>query len=169
MINGGLVQAFDTREENALIGYDRYFRVRLVQHHTKKFYHLFDAMVRYCPELQELTEWLHKHHERLYKYIRGRIIGLMLIRYLAYLLQPQAYAHRGDLIFFANYKHLQQFLFRMVKMLRMNYNLEAPFDRCWSFKIQQKNLYKLSQMWAEDMLPLVEEKLVPKYKKLKRV
>ena len=69
-----------------------------------------------------------------------------------------------DLIFFTNYFLIQKYLFRIVGVLKHNYNM--PKDKYFRFKIKNDKLYKLSALFYDEMQGVVIEKIVPHYKKL---
>ncbi len=162
IINGREVIGMTWADEREFI--DEKNRHLLLQHRTKYFYHLVDRLRMVNPDLDTLLCYVKDNVSvNMYKTIRGRIIGLMLIRYTNFLLHPQWYAHKGDLIFFANYFHIQQYLQRMVKVLICNYDYP---DRYYGFKIKKHKLLKMSELFAQGMLPTVEKKMLPHYKKL---
>ncbi len=104
VINGGLVIPIPFSEERRT--YPKYERYLLVQHRSRQFYYLVDRLSMICPDLDELLRHFKEiGNERLVKYVKGRVIGLLLVRYLYFLLYSQRYSHRGALIFYANYFH----------------------------------------------------------------
>ena len=161
MIKRGEVIGMTYADERQFLS--RYERFLLIQHHRKKFYYLFDAMVRVNPDLQKMLDFARRNvSERWAKNIRGRVIGDMLIRYLYFSLHPQQFAFKGFLVLYANYFYIQQYLQRLACVFVNEYGFE---DKHHNFTIKKNNLLKLSKMWAKDMLPYVEEKIVPAYHK----
>ena len=161
MINGGEVIGMTYADERQFLS--RYERFLLTHHHTRHFYHLFDAMVRVNPNLQKMLDFIHKNiSERWAKNIRGRVINDLMVRYLYFSLHPQQFAFKGFLVLYANYFYIQQYLQRLACVLVNEYGFE---DKHHNFTIKKNNLLKLSKLWANEMLPYVEDKIVPKYKK----
>lgn len=162
-INGGLVLGMTLKEEYAFVS--RKNRHLLLKNRSKNYHYLIDRFVMVCPELNELLSYVRDTiSKKWYSTIKGSLVGLMLVRYMHYYMYPQQYAHRGDLIFFANYFLLQQYLFRIVGVLKHNYNM--PKDKYFRFRVKKDKLYKLSELFYDEMHGVVTEKLVPHYKKL---
>jgi len=136
----------------------------LLKNRSKHYHYLIDKMVLVNPDLQELLNYVRTISEKWYSTIKGSLVGLMLVRYTHYFLYPQQYAHRGDLILFINYFLLQQYLFRIVGVLKHNYHM--PKDKYFKFKIKKDKLYKLSELFLDEMSDVVISKLVPHYQKL---
>jgi len=161
-INGGQVLGMTLKDEYEFIS--RKDRHKLLQHRSKHYHHLIDRMAMVNPDLREVLSYVRDNvSKKWYSTIKGSLIGLMMIRYMHYFLYPQQYAYRGDLILFANYFLLQQYLFRIVGVLIHEYNLP---NRYYGFKIKKDKLYKLSELFYDEMEDVVTEKLVPQYKKL---
>jgi len=161
-INGGLVISIPMSQEYELLP-DRYKSSLLLKHRTKKFQYLADRMIMVNPQLKELLSYVRdKVSVRWYKTIRGRILGLVMVRYMVYHMNPQHYSHRLDLVLFANYSIIQNYLQRIVKVLIKNYGLE---DKYYGLKIQKQKLYELSKLWANDMFD-TSLKMVEHYHKL---
>lgn len=166
IINGGEVKGMCWKSEREFIS--KKHRHLLLQHRAKNFTYLVDRIAMVCPELQELL-LLIKNNITIkgYKDLRGRIVGFMLIRYTDFVLHPQQYSHKGDLIFLANWFLIQQHLFRVVGKLK--HLAFIPKEKYYKFKIKKTKLYELSKLYAEKMLPITQEKLVPHYKKLNAI
>ena len=148
VINGGLVNSFSMRDEYELLP-DRDKHRNLIKHRTKKYQYLVDRMLMMNPELSRLMKFIGDRVSKNWvKTIRGRLISLMLVRYMAYNMNPQWSAYRHDLILFGNYSILQNYLHRIVKVLILNYNLPS---KLYKLTISKKNLQLLSQLWANDM------------------
>ena len=162
-INGNLVVGFDTRQANELFNYNRYHRHLVTQHRTKEFWFIFDRMRMMNPELDEMIRYVEGISVKFAKSIRGRVVNMLLIMYMAFLLNPQQYAYRGDLILYANYRHIQHYFKRMVKILILHYGYPDKFYR---FEIKKDKLYKLSQLFADSVHETVEKKMVPHYKRV---
>ncbi len=163
VINGGLVLGLSVAEEVELVS--RKNRHLLLQHRAKHFYYLFDRLVMSCSDIQMLTEYVKdKVSDHWYRNIRGRVVGMVLIRYMNYLLNPQWYAYRGDLIFYANWVIIQQYLQRVTKVLILDYGFE---NKHYAFKIKKDRLFRLSGMFYDDMHDTAK-KMVEHYRKLER-
>lgn len=161
-INGGQVLGMTLKDEYAFIS--RRNRHLLLENRSKHYHYLIDRMVMVCPDLRELLSYVRDNiSTKWYSTIRGSLVGLMLIRYTHYFLYPQQYSHRGDLILFANYFLLQQYLFRIAGVLVNEYNFPNKY---YGFKIKKDKLYKLSELFYDELQSVVTEKLVPHYKKL---
>ncbi len=136
----------------------------LTQHRTKPYLHLLDRMIMVNPDLKEMLEFVKsKVSENWYKTIRGSILGLFMRRYMLCLMNPQQHAHRMDLILFANYSIIKNYLQRTVKVLISEYGLK---NRYYRFKIKTNELYKLSELWSEELFEVCSNKMIPHYKKL---
>ena len=165
-INGGLVIGMSWHEERAFIS--RKNRHLLLQHRAKKYHYLVDWLIPHCSELQELLDVIRLNgSEHGVKGVKGRIIGFMMIRYIDYFLYPQRYAHKGDLIFYANYFLIQQHLFAVVGKLK--HLGQIPKDKYFKFRVKTDTLYKLSQLFYDELQEVVTKKLVPHYKKLHKL
>ena len=164
VINGGEVVGMSTAQERDFIPKGR-LRHLLVQHRIGKFRYLVDRFATVNSDLSELLRYVEdKVSKNWAKTIRGRIVGVLLIRFTDFALHPQRYGDgRGDLIFFANYFWVQQYLQRIAKLLIEVYGFP---DRYYGFKVKKNKLYDMSKLWARDMLPIVESKMVPHYKRL---
>ena len=120
-INGGEVTGFTMADEYELLP-DRYKSSVLLNGKPKKFQYLADRMIMVNPQLSELLSYVRdKVSVNWYKTIRGKIINLMLTRYMYFHMYPQRYGHRMELILYANYFIIQQYLQRIVKVLIKNY------------------------------------------------
>ena len=160
--NGGEVIGMTYHDERQFLS--RYNRFILTHHHTKRFYHLFDAMLRVNPELREMVVFVRKNvSENWWKNIRGRVINDLMVRYLYYSLHPQQYAFKGYLVLYANYFYIQQYLQRIVRVLIENYNYESKF---YNFAIKTESLLRLSNLWGDEMIPFAKDKLVSDYNRL---
>ena len=162
VINGGEVLGITfSMERDIASSYHRYL---LVQHRSRRFYYLMDRLRMVCPDLDVLLSHFEDiGNDRLVKYVKGRITRAMLIRYMEFFLHPQQYGHKGDLIFFSNWIIMVGFLQRLTAVAIHNYNLP---DRLYTFTIPTDKLHKHSKLWAKDMLPIVQDKMIPHYYKL---
>ncbi len=161
-INGGEVASVSSLDEYEFIS--RKNRHLLVQHRSKKFSYLADRMVMVNSDLRDLLSYVRDEvSENWYKTIKGRIIGMLLIRYVIFSLYPQQYGHRGELILYANYSIIKNYLQRIVKVLICNYDYP---DKYYRFKIEKNDLYQLSQLFYDRMEPTVTKVMVPHYKRL---
>ncbi len=148
-INGGLVKPVTMKEQYALLP-DRIKAEYIVKNRTKKYWYLADRMVMVNPDLKNMLDYVRTNvSDHWYKTITGRIINLMLYRYMWYKMNPQHFQYRGDLILFANYMIIQNFLQRTAGILKKEYGYEKKFHNFW---IKKKDLYKLSVLWYEDMI-----------------
>ena len=151
--NGGEVFGMTTTEDRK--SYPKEIRHKLLQHRSKHFHFLVDRLTIINSDLREVLRYVRDNvSERWYKSIKGRISGLMLIRYMEYLMYPQQYAYRGDLIFYANYSIVKSYLQRLAKVLILNYELP---NRYYGFKVPTEDLYRQSILWTDEMLPTAEK------------
>jgi len=161
-INGGQVISIPMAHEYELLP-DRIIAAKLVNGKAKNFQYLADRMLMVNPELKEVLSYVRdKVSVNWYKTIRGRIITLMLTRYMMFQMNPQWYAHKMDLVLFANYSIIKNYLQRIIKVLIKNYGLE---DKYYKLYIKPKNLHNLSKLWARDMYD-TSLKMVEHYHKL---
>jgi len=145
--NGGKVISIPMAYEYETV--TRYERQLLTQHRRQKFQYLADRLLMVNSQLREVLEFVKVNvSEKWYKVIRTRILTLMMIRYMMFQMNPQWYAYRADLIFYANYSIIKNYLQRTIKVLIKNYGLE---DKYYKLYITPKNLKMLSKLWAEDM------------------
>lgn len=161
-INGGQVISIPMAHEYELLP-DRYKHSLLVKHRIKKFQYLVDRMIMVNPQLDELLSYVRdKVSVNWYKTIKGRIISLMMVRYMMFQMNSQWYANKMDLLLFANYSIIKNYLQRIIKVLIKNYGLE---DKYYKLYIKPKNLHNLSKLWAKDMYD-TSLKMVEHYHKL---
>ena len=145
----------------------RYQRQLLLKHRAKHFHHIADMIIRSTPELPEMLEFVKNEvSENWYKTIRGHLVWEVMVRYVIFCLNPQHYAHRGDLIFYANYVHLQQYLQRIVSVLINEYNYPHKYH---PFKINGDRLYKMSCIFADELIPYTQKVLLPHWEKIKDI
>ena len=161
-INGGLVTSVPMSYEYELLP-DRAMSSNLMKNVTRNFYHLFDRMVMVNPDLKEIMDFVRdKVSVNWYRTLRGRVINLMLVRFMVFQMYPQRYNHQSDLILYANYSIIKHYIQRTVKVLIKCYGLP---DRYYKLKIPKEKLYTLSKLWANDMFD-TSVKMVTHYHKL---
>ena len=161
--NGGNVTGLDwSSERNFLTRHQRHL---LLQHRSKKYHHLVDRLILHCNELQELFNIIRANSgSHAVKTLRGRIVGMMMIRYLDYFLYPQRYNYQGELIFYANYVFIQQHLFTVVGKLKHLGHIDK--SRYFKFRIKTESLYKLSNLFYEALQAIVQKEMLSHYKRL---
>ncbi len=161
-INGGLVYPITFSMESDYV--EKYHRYLLVQHRSRQFYYLMDRLLLICPDLQALFDHFRAiGNERMIKYVKGRITRAMLIRYMIFLMYPQQFAHRGDLLFYANWVVLQGFLQRFTRVSIECYGLPNKF---YGFKLDKHKLFKTSGQWYDAMEPVARLKMIPHFHRL---
>ncbi|CAI6151285.1 MAG: hypothetical protein SPLUMA2_SPLUMAMAG2_00113 [uncultured Sulfurimonas sp.] len=159
--NGGLVVGMTTTEDRKT--YPQEIRHKLLNHRAKNYHYLVDRLMIVNSDLREVLEYVRSNvSENWYKTIKGRIVGLMLVRCMDYELYPAKSSHRGDLIFYANYAIIQSYLFRLVKVLILHYDFP---HRYYAFKVPSDELYKQSVLWFDSMYE-DSIKMVKHYKRL---
>jgi len=161
--NGGMVLGMTWSEEREFISKTN--RHKLLQHRSKHYHYLVDRIAMVCSELEELIDVIKiNSKEHAVKTLKGRLIGFLLIRYLAYFLNPQQYSYRGDLIFHASYFLIQQHLFAVVGKLKHLGHI--PKDRYFKFRIKTDDLYKLSVLFYDVLEDVIQKKILPHYLRL---
>ena len=84
--NGNLVSGMPWKSEREFVG-DQYTRIRLLQHTSKHYHYTIDRLAAVCPDLADLLNHFKSiGNNRVVEYIKGRIVGMVLIRYLAFFL-----------------------------------------------------------------------------------
>lgn len=162
VINGREVTGFCFKSEKQLV--DKRVRHLLLQHRSKHYHYLVDRLVSVCPDLLHLFDELERvGYRKTLVDIKGRLVGYMMIRYMEYFLNPQQYAFKGDLILHANYVMLVKYLTGKVGRLKHEGIIPQYY---YTFKILTPKLYQMSKLWANDMMPLVKDKMIPHYHKL---
>jgi len=145
---------------------DRGKRHLLLQHRTKKYSHLSDKLVDACPELNEvLTHVRDNVSENWYKTIRGRIIGLLLIRCMVYQMSPKCYP-RGDLLLYSNWSIVKSYIQRTIKILILTPEYALP-NKYYKLQIPQQKLYELSQLFYDEFYE-DSVKMMHHYEKLQK-
>ena len=163
VINGNLVTPILGAEEREFVG-DQYTRIRLLQHTSKHYHYTIDRLLMVCPDLASLLSHFKEiGNERLVKYVKGRIVGMVLIRFTMYFFAPQQYAHRFDLMFFAQWTAIRNWLQRMVKTAILAYGFPNKY---YNFEIKKANLLKMSHYFARELGDVAEKKMLPHYKRL---
>ena len=138
----------------------------LLQHRAKKYHYLVDRLMLHCCELQELFNIIRANSgSHAVKTLRGRIVGLMMIRYLDYFLYPQRYNYQGEMILYVNYIFIQQHLFGVVGKLKHLKHIDK--NKYFKFRIKTEPLYKLSNYFYDELQSMVQNELVPHYERLK--
>jgi len=121
----------------------------LLNHRNKKFSNFADRMISENKEIREVLFYVRDNvSANWFRTLRGTLTSFILLRYMYYLLNPQWYQHRMDLVFFASYVYLQKQLQRTAKVLIENYGLE---DKFYNFRFTKKKLYYFSELLAEEM------------------
>ena len=162
IINGGDVMAISKAREYELLP-DRKKAAVLVNGKAKHFQHLVDRMVLVNPDLRVILSYVNNEvSNNWYKTIRGRIITLMLTRCMVFQMNPVHYKYRMELLLYANYSIIKNYLQRIVKVLINSYGLPNKYYKLF---IPQNELYKLSQLWADEMYE-TSLKMVIHYDKL---
>ena len=130
---------------------DKYKSKLMFQHHTKNYYHLVDKLAMLNSEIRDILDAVKRVSTHWYKVVKGSLINIMLRRYMVYVMNPQHYGYYGDYIFAANYCQLKMYLQKIAKVLICNYNFE---DKYYKVQINKMKLFKLSELWANNMIPL---------------
>ncbi len=134
----------------------------LFQHHSKDYYYLVDRMVMVSPELKVVMDSVGGVSKRWLKSVKGRIVGMMLRRYMMYLDNGNWYGNHGNYFFSANYSIIKSYLQRVIKVLINNYGLHNKY---YKLQIPKSKLIKLSELFYTGMIPLCE-RLLPRYRKM---
>jgi len=134
----------------------------LFQHHSKDYYYLVDRIVMVSPEWKVVFDAIGGVSKRWLKSVKGRIVGIMLRRYMMYLDNPQWYGNYGDYFFASTYSIIKSYLQRVIKVLINNYGLHNKY---YKLQIPKHKLIKLSELFYTGMIPLCE-RLLPRYRKM---
>ena len=134
----------------------------LFQHHIKNYYHLYDRLMMYSPDLKELDSMIKKISPSWQKRLRGRVLTHFLKAFQVFSATPQSFGYFGDYIMACNYGKLRAYFKKLIKMMIKVYGIP---NRYYHFNIERKDLYYISNIFASQMLPLTN-KLVPKHLKL---
>jgi len=147
-INGGLVLPITHRDIYDLVPNKSHHKY-LTQHRTPKFIHLADRLISVNPDLQEMLGFIRDNVSKSWiKRIKGYIIGYALRMYMFYNLNPQWYAYRMDLLFYASYVFIQKYLQRLASVMINEYGYTNKF---YNFYIPKDKLYSLSKLYADSM------------------
>jgi len=148
IINGGDIMAISKAREYQLLP-DKRINRNLIKHRTKQFQHLVDRLLLVCDEMRGVLSYVNSEvSENWYKTIRGTILGMLLVRCMIYQMNPVHYKYRGDLIFYANYSIIKNYLQRIIKVLICNYGLE---DKYYKLFVPKQKLYQLSELFYDSM------------------
>ncbi len=134
----------------------------LFQHKTKQFHHLFNRLCLASEELRLMVEKIKDISQSFYSKFKGRIITFMLKVFTVYSANPLHYGHHGDYVVAANYTKLRYYMQKIVKSLITSYGYP---DKYYRFHIPKAKLFKISELFADSMIPLTNG-LVPKYRRL---
>jgi len=134
----------------------------LFQHHSKKFYHLFDRLTMVNEELKYISDYISGISESWSIKFKGRIINRVLRMIIIYADKPKHYGYYGNYIFAASYSYIKHYIQQIIKLLILDYGLPNKY---YKLQIKKKDLFYISELFANAMLPLCEE-LLPKYRKL---
>ena len=144
--------------------FTKYERFLLVQNRIGKFHYLVDRIMLVCPDLTAILNHFREiGNERVVKYLKGRIVGILLIRYMLYLENPQHQGHRMDLVLNANWIVIVGMLRGWAGMAIKCYGLPNKF---YSFKIKAPALNRLSLHFVDEFYE-VAKKMVVHHAKLK--
>jgi len=139
----------------------------LYQNRARKFNYLFDRLITVCPDLKEMVGYIKQVSESWYLKFRGRTITFILRVFTIYSANPQHYGYFGDFVMASNYSKLKHYFQKIVKTLITTH--EVIPNRYYGFQIPRDKLIKISKLFGNDMLPLVNDKIVPQYLELKDV
>ncbi len=134
----------------------------LFQHKTKQFYHLYDRLLMVSPALKFISDYIKNISHSWYVSFRGKILNLILKRFLLFVDNKQQFGYFGDYVLSANYSQVTYYVDNIIGVLKHNYGLE---DKYYHTKIDKKDLHYLSKVFAGEMIPLCLE-LLPKYRRL---
>ena len=164
VINGGLVPSISSARLYEELNYNKTHSKYLTQHRTPKFRYLADRMVMVNPQLKEVLEFVKGISEHWYISIKSAIVGRFLRMYMVFQMYPQQFNHQAELLLFANYSIIKNYLQRIIKVLISNYGFE---DKYYKLYIPKKKLHSLSKLWAKDTFQ-TSLYMVKHYEKLKR-
>ena len=153
-------------QKNFIDGRDR---KNLLKHYTKHYHHVADYLARNCKDFAYLLQKMDEAYPRGFvsKDLKGYIAGFLMVRYTMFLHRPIWWGDRErtpERLFLANWFTLIQYLMKRVYALRYKKGVEI---RRVQFSIPKAKLYRISKHFAEELMPIVEQKIYPKYLRMK--
>jgi len=112
-----------------------------------------------------MFDWLWKENERYAKHVRGWFMKQMIARYLIYFDNHYQLGERLDLVLFANYTYLRVYFIYVANVLHYNYGFIKPTKM--QFRIEKRRLLQLSEIFAEAILPFIQDTAYPHFQLMK--